>query len=368
MSTAIKYLNSTMPGAPSLQNGVSDLIDVLDACLINGMGSITLDSLVVASSVATATYASTHGFVNVGTLGPVVTIAGATPSSLNGEKRITVTSTTAFTFASTESDQTATGTITAKLSPAGWEKAYTGTNKAAYRSLAVGASGYLLRVDDSVGGNAPVRGYESMTDVDTGSELFPTAAQSSTGLYAYKSNAASDRAWRFFGDDRFFHFICASGGTLYAGGLSFGDIASFSGDDADAVVLIASSTTTGASSTSLLHSSTSSYFARSYSGVAGAVTGIRYSHYLEGSNTGGAGEAYPCAGGGTLHALAIQAYESTTSRGMFPGMYNPMHNTVSLSNEVFEDLPALPNRILLCSQIGANSGYNALFDLTGPWR
>ena len=61
-------------------------------------------------------------------------IAGASPAGLNGEQRVTSVTATQFTFAATESDQTATGTITSKIAPiGGWQKAFSGTNKAAYQ-------------------------------------------------------------------------------------------------------------------------------------------------------------------------------------------------------------------------------------------
>ena len=50
---------------------------------------------------------------------------------------------------------------------AGWTKAFSGTNLAAYRQGA--GSMCYLRVDDGTGSfKVKMRGYESMTDIDTG--------------------------------------------------------------------------------------------------------------------------------------------------------------------------------------------------------
>ncbi len=80
MSTAVKYYDSTMSGAPSLSGTAGALVGVLDACLVDGFGSVTVDSLTVASNVATATISGGHQFAMIGNTGPVITIAGANPS------------------------------------------------------------------------------------------------------------------------------------------------------------------------------------------------------------------------------------------------------------------------------------------------
>ena len=124
MPNSVRFYDSTMSGAPALSGTAGALIGVLDGCLVDGFGSVTVNSLVVASNVATATVSAGHQFAMIGNTGPVIRIEGATPSGLNGDWRVTVTGATTFTFATTGiSDQTATGMITAKRAPAGFEKA-----------------------------------------------------------------------------------------------------------------------------------------------------------------------------------------------------------------------------------------------------
>lgn len=82
-----------------------------------------------------------------------------------------------------------------------WQKVYSGTNKAVYRAT-TGQRMYL-RVDDTGTTQANVRGYTTMSDVDTGTLAFPTVANSPT-VFFYKSNAAAARDWRIVGDSRFF--------------------------------------------------------------------------------------------------------------------------------------------------------------------
>ena len=92
---------------------------------------------------------------------------------------------------------------------------YTGTNKAVWRSGDPQSNGHYLRIDDTGATYARVRGYESMTDVDTGSGPFPTDAQMSGGGYWHKSIAAGSAAtrWKLFADSRALLLAVAAGST-----------------------------------------------------------------------------------------------------------------------------------------------------------
>jgi hypothetical protein len=99
---------------------------------------------------------------------------------------------------------------------------YSGTNKAAYRSLDVTGTRLYLRVDDTVGVYADVSGYESMSDIDTGTGPFNGGG---SGRW-YKSGTAdaTARGWRVYADSRCFYFY-ANKGTETAAAW-FGDIVS----------------------------------------------------------------------------------------------------------------------------------------------
>lgn len=71
--------------------------------------SLSVSSIVIASGIATVTTTTDHGLLSR----QRVTVAGATPISLNGNKKITVRGLRTFQFTTTEADGTATGTITA---------------------------------------------------------------------------------------------------------------------------------------------------------------------------------------------------------------------------------------------------------------
>lgn len=138
-STDIKFFVHTNNNAPQLQNAYGSMINVLDACLINGINVGPISSLTASGTIVTALFSTSHGLMQY----QVIKITGAAQSEFNGEHRIlTVPNAQSITFelASAPSVTTATGTITASLPPLGWEKPFSSVNvngggKAAYRSL-----------------------------------------------------------------------------------------------------------------------------------------------------------------------------------------------------------------------------------------
>lgn len=360
--TTVKYFSSTMSGAPALSGEAGKLIGVLDACLKDGFGSVTLDSLVVTDNVATGTLSTGHNFTMTGNTGPVLTIAGATPSGLNGEWRVTVTSTAAFTFATSGiSNQTATGTITAKRAPAGWAKTYSGTNKAAYSRTALDATAMLLRVDDTPTQYPTLIMYEAMTDVDTG-----TGA--STTRYFAKSSAASAtaRAWRLFADDKAFYLFANADGSTWPSVMMFGDIIPYRSNDAYHCMLLAHA---AGNTTSHLYlcdgTTTGSELCKSYTQLGSASASGRYS-YRNIAYMGVGSIGYPNLADNSIHCAPIVVYESTTvARGLMPGLYSPLHSSLPTDGNVYYDLSG-ENALFIQQTYSAS--YRAAMNLIGPWR
>lgn len=121
-------------------------------------------------------------------------------------------------------------------SAAGWSKAYSGTNLAAYR--APNGTRMYLYVDDSGTSNARVNGYESMSSISSGTRAFPNSTQVSGGLYWMKSTLTDTtaRAWVLVADDRRFYFWAntagAAAGSPWSTGLQmFGDFVSYRSND-----------------------------------------------------------------------------------------------------------------------------------------
>lgn len=376
LDTTVKYFGSSMSGAPALSGSAGALIAVLDACLINGFGSITLDSLVIADNVATATKSTGHGFAMLGNTGPVIAISGASPAGLNAEWRIaSVPNSTTFTFTTSGiTNQTATGTIAAKRAGAGWEKAFSGTNKAAYRSLDLAGTRLYLRVDDSTTTYASVSGYETMSDVDTGSGAFNGGG---TGRW-YKSDAAnaSARGWRLFADSRCVYLFFNKGSVqsnYYIASFWFGDIIP-NIPDAFGCGIVATDNNDYDYNLAFLAKTAGSQMARSYLQTGSAQAFYRNTFYPGYSYAMGyAGMPYPSPIGNEL--LAFPAYVLDAShylRGEMPGLWAAIHNLSTASNDglVVSDMQINGSLrdLMICAVRDNTNGYRVMMDLTGPWR
>jgi hypothetical protein len=365
---SVKWFASSMTGAPALSGQAGKLLDILNPCLLandagGGFGSVTLSSLVVASSVATATVSAGHGFTDY----VVAVIAGATPSGLNGDKRITVTGSTTFTFDATGiSDQTATGTITAKVSGLGWVRTYSGTNTAAYSRTAVASTAMMLRVDDAPTQYSGVIMYESMSNIDTGTKPAPTTST----LYIPKSNTADGtaRSWRLFADDRLFYLFVGTDGTAWKTQAIFGDINSYLSGDAYQAMLLSSVINNSNNYGNLVYcdnNTTGCWLSRSYTQVGSAVLSGRYSfrpcQYI---GQGGMTIANPV--NNSIHFWPVECWEGTNARGTLPGLFCPPHSGANNDGFIING----PQKKYMFQNLwNAYSGYaQSLIDITGPWR
>ncbi|MGV0949061.1 MAG: hypothetical protein ACOYB3_00005, partial [Azonexus sp.] len=118
---------------------------------------------------------------------------------------------------------------------AGWTKPYTGANKAVFKQGADSCGFYLRVQDDGPGAGgareARLTGYEVMTDVDTGSAVFPFASQGLAGNIAAFAMRKSDtldttyRNWYLLADSRTFYLWTGSSYPTYSstGLMGFGD-------------------------------------------------------------------------------------------------------------------------------------------------
>ena len=375
----VVYFSSDETGAPTLNNAAGSMINVLDACLINGFNVKSVASIVVASAVATATITG-HGYL----AGRMIDIAGATPSGLNGRKLIlAVVSANAVTFAATGiSDQTATGTITAKRSPLGWVKQFAGTNKAMYSRSDVTATAMLLRIDDT-GASPASAGYaralmvETATDVDTYTGPAPTEAMLSGGQYWSKGqNNTTAKQWRLVGDGVVFYFFADDRDYPYSnyGGLhpqGFGDAVSYKAGDAYGCMLMGQ-WSEGAAYMFMNQWQYHCVFSRQNNGIGEAVRAQILGAGHNTSSIGGTG-AYPSPvdNGMVLQAPMFVREQSATYsdpiRGQMRGLIMPMANALSLHGQVLTGLTGFAGSVLFVGwsavgQVGAIG-----IDLTGPW-
>lgn len=179
-STDIKFYVHTNNNAPQLQNVYGSMINVLDACLVDGINIGPVSSLTASGTTVTALFSSAHNLTQY----QVIKITGANQSEFNGEHRILTVpnaQTVIFELAATPSVSTAAGTIIASLPPLGWEKPFKSVNangggKAAYRStnLLLPSRPFLRVVDEldpaytaTYAKYAKVGIVEDMADIDT---------------------------------------------------------------------------------------------------------------------------------------------------------------------------------------------------------
>lgn len=393
VDTSVKHFTSALANAPVLNGQAGSLITVLDACLVTGYGQQTATSIVVADGVATVTLPSAFP----AKVDQVILVAGATPSGLNGEQKITaIGGSNVVRFATEESDGTASGTITVKLAAAGWVKEYSGTNKAVYRSpnpQALGG-GMCLRVDDSGTTSARVIGYETMSDVDTGTGPFPSTAMVSGGGYWVKSLAANSTAvtWAIVADDRFFLFFVGPT-TAHNHGVTrgFGDpIVRRPTGDPYAVFLNCSSSSTPSAVNTMhdgaldgIRSTARCAVPRTYTGLGSASwhAARPYSGQSVSSGSDNAFGNFPSYVSGELllsYTFLANSVSSDPPRADIPGILHIPQAAVANSIKWFDVVAGtgqLSGRNLLAvTPAASGSGLTsagdgcALIDITGPWR
>ena len=393
MSTTVKHFHSAMPGAPTLNGVAGSLIAVLDACLVDGFGLKTADSVVVSGGIATATFSTGHSFEP----DVIALVTGATPAGLNGEKRVLTTSTNVITFdADGTADGTATGTITVKLAPAGWAKAFAGTNLAAYRSNDVTGTRMFLRVNDTGTTVARVVGYESMSDVDTGVQPFPTSAQELGGGYWPKANAADSggRAWTLVSSGKWV-WLRVHTTTINPGAsgtfVGFGDFPSYKSGDAFACAIwcfgsgveVSGSVQVRAPEVGTLAVYEGPYIARSFTGFGAPVLAMHSaeSHCsATGAQASGSvfSEFAPVYPNGPDNGLILTRkilYERNTAlRGVAPGFYiaPQICHAAFVGGEKIDGQGTFSGRKLLAIKCGSAAGPNSqgvvFIDITGPWE
>lgn len=387
----IQFITHTMSGAPTLNGQVGSLASLLKTCLVDGFGLGTLDSLVVSGGIATATRAAGHSAVT----GSKQTIAGSTPSGLNGVKDVLSHTPTTFTFDATGiSDQAATGTITTKVSPLGWTREFNTTDIEVFRSPNVTGSRHYLQIDDTGTTDARVRAYETMTGVNTGTSEFPTDAQVNGGGYWTKSPYANATAihWALVGDDRTFYLMTRLSFDnyvlhAYSAFMAFGDFESLvPGDGYAAFLQCAPSTyksTAPASWTGDIHfltvsgnsASFGTYLSRAYTGLGVSTLAQRRGLFSSHTSTpewrsgSAAGTQYPNGADGALNLTRVAIYEpaARTMRGYFRGQFvtpQSIGQSVFAQGETVSAVAGLTGRTLRAF----NSTDGCWFvDCTGPW-
>ena len=396
VDTSVKFYREDFPGAPTLNGVAGSLIGLLDACLCTGFGLRSATSLVVAGGVATLTLASDAKNGNL--LHSVILVEGVTGAltALNGEQRVTFASPTELRFATAAADGTATGSITVKTAPAGWEKKFPGTNTAGFKSLDPASFGAHLWVNDTGTTNANVRLFENMTGVDAGTGPAPTVAESAAGGFWAKSNGANATAnrWDLFADSRGGYYnptpnSGASPSHIGQAGYFFGEVVPFKSADAFSAALFAAGVAPGSSAHSGgvwlgVDGGAVSRFLRSYTGLGSAVAA--FSPPVSGSPSTFSGAdatsgVFPSPTDGGLRLSALHATEAAAGgaaavlRGVLPGAYHVPQSGLSAAFKRGDTVDVGGKKLYA---VHAGSGFSdtaatttagrGFIDITGPWR
>lgn len=423
MTNKVKWMHQGMTGAPVLTNNWGSLTALLDACLVNGFNLQTITTLTRTDSTATATLTSGHGFM----VDQVISIAGCDQSQYNGEFTITAVTATSvsFTLSGTPiSPATSITSISIKVAPLGFDIAFTGTNKRAYRSPNPLSNRHYLRVDDSLPTGytttwakfARVTIAEGMSDIDTfvgGRAPYDPAAPTKNEIpsgsgttqyagwfkwyYARQSYAESSgdnsnwsRSWILIGDDRGFFLSNSSG---YGGDWrilhAFTDFDSYKASDNYASYLIASERYqqvgyTGGSYpyndaySAYSQNTTGKICIRNYTQI-GEPTKLGMLSLNDGnaSNISGRSSNIPFPNGPDygliLHPIYLRETDSGGHlRGVLPGIYWIHQNQPYSHLTLIDNVIGYEGRKFLIVTISSYGGEgntcSFAYDITGPWR
>lgn len=421
--TAVKYFTNVMQGAPQLSNNWGCMVDLLDACLVNGFNLKPITSITSADGVATVTIDGGHLYQ----VNQVLLIAGASDAAYNGEVRVLSITTTKFTYAvlGAPASPASGDTLTVKVAPLGFEKVFSGTNKGVYRSKNVLSNRPYLRVDNSKAKQyntawakkAKVGMAQGMSDIDTvvgaqapydpsaPNQNWQTTGDTDSGnvvdgwykwYYArhiqawYTESTGADeynRPWVLVGDDRGFYLFNEHGTDGGRSGYCFTDFESYrQGDPFNTLLAATDNHVRADSSYDDYGSTTRNYFNRSLD-FTGKI--LMRDHTLLGGNQRvgltslNTNNGQTISGRATgipfpnpvdysliLHPTYLMQEGSKGLRGKMPGLMW-VHNDNPLQDlDMVENVVGYAGRKFLMVKMNySNEGAASTMavDITGPW-
>lgn len=273
---------------------------------------------------------------------------------------------------------------------AGWTIAYTATNQRDYKQGS-GSNGYYLDVNDTAPGGggareARVRGYEAMTAIATGTNAFPTTAQSSTfGAVIRKSTSAdaTARPWYVLADSTCFYLFVDSGDLTnpsYSTAFAFGDFFSYkSGDTYNTMIVGRNSENSGSGAEQLPYITSPSmgvfnftnyashYIDRHWNGVGGAIAFGKLTSVLctgGGTNYVQMGDNYsqlnyPNGPDSALELSPIWLVHSNMVRGYMKGLWAPCHKQPLGHTDTFSGTGNMAGKSFMALNIA---------NFTGSWN
>lgn len=390
VSTSVKWAVSSMNGAPTLNGTAGSLIAVLDAFLVNGFGTKAVDSAQVTDGICRIAITGASAALDHS----VIQLAGITGSgaTLNGLQRVKTAAAGYVEFACDLPDGPLTGTITFKIAPLGWEKVFSKTNVAVYRSADITGTRAYYRVDDTNALYARVQMYETMSDVDAGVAAAP--AIPAGGFYWHKRQAASASGayWVLSGDSRTLHLGISPNSSsapetaagIGLGTCSMGDLRSYRSGDAWCAALTGSATNTYSDLSGDLFSSsvaTGMCVQRQSSAIGGHYRTARFPASGSSATSGADATfgAFPSRADNGLRLSPIMLADGVMSafgpRGELRGAFHIPQTAVSVtlgSDALLLDGrgPFLGRKLLTygCGSTSSAATGCGCIDVTGPWE
>lgn len=380
VDTSVKHAYSSMTGAPIINGTAGSLIAALKAFLVTGWGAKAVDSAAISNGVCRLTFASGKSAAEIHS---VISLTGASPAALNGEQRVTAVANGWIEFKTDLPDGAVTGSISFKMAGLGWEEVFSKTNVSVFRPTDPRGTRMYYRIDDSSQTQAVVRMYESMTDVDTGVGVTPTA---SSGFYWTKKGdtGTAGAYWLLIGDAQGFYYTCSPYGTSsQAFGATTryaGDLNSYRSGDAWCAMLSGSLNGSGGSTDGCMFSSATTgtfVVARQYHGLGGATSLFRraFGESVTSGNSTALGSFPSKADNGLRLAPVLLVDSDNSPRGEAPGIYHcPQSGLAAVfpAAVAFTDgAGKFAGQRLLSVGVGPLSNNAAgigFFDATAPWR
>lgn len=359
---ATHFFHSGMVGAPTNTNAAGSTLAIIRAVLSTGFNLLTPQSATVAGGVMTLTYSAPHGYEDKVLLrldgAPGGSVVRRVTSSA-GSSSLTIT---APGFA----DGAVSGGLSTRVAPAGWEEVFTGAGVGVFRSTVTGpgSTRFYYRVVDTVSDGNPsmLRGFESMTDVDTGVGAFPTTSQlGGNGVSVIRLAEGSTQPWAAVSDGRTV-YLCLGYISGYGYVQHFGDASAFSGSDLFCAYVGNGDNQCDASG--LLFSP------RQASGAGSSVSAANYCLFPSGSGLPAAfgGRSYPSIiDGGMLFLRGVPINNSGSQssndvlRGALRGLLHCSANPIASNSvyRVFSSVSGVSGRVVVIRTRG-NGGCVAL--------
>ena len=297
---------------------------ILRKILVTGTDRVSIDSISVSGGIATCNIVA--GFVTEEDC--VINIANSAGGSVDGDARVLSAGPNGFTFATTAVDGDYTGTANVNHPGLGWSEVFTSGFVSVFKPPYVDLQTPYLRIDDGYDARVFVRGFESMSDVDTGIHPFPSPTQLADGGRWFKRGHSwnGEASWSAWGDDQNFYLFnqyTYAWPTIWG----FGRMIPVNPNDQYPWFLICAqgdawSNEANGDGNICYNGSTAGYLQRDWTGDTPSIifNAFAASEYPGVGWSGGYGYAYPNGPDGNIDLAPIRIVEYNNRRGTIPGI------------------------------------------------